>query len=78
MIHRKKEEGALITADMTLVAVMEQFPAAEAVFRMYDSQAGTCLCCQALFDTIDDIVERYGLDGDALLRELREAASANA
>jgi hypothetical protein len=63
-----------ITPDMTLLDVVHQYRATEAVFRARDEQAGECLLCKALFETVADVAARYGLDLDALLADLDAAA----
>ena len=62
-----------ITSDMTVLDVLAKYRETEAVFRRYDTQAGECLCCNALFDTLEDVVGKYGLDLNTLLTNLRAA-----
>ncbi|MEF3698768.1 hypothetical protein [Desulfolutivibrio sp.] len=64
-----------ITADMSLLDVVAAHPATEAVFRSRDAAAGACLLCTALFDSIDVVAARHGLDLEALLGELENAAA---
>lgn len=61
---------------MTLLSVVDQYRATEAVFRAWDPLAGECLLCNALFDTLEQAAGRYGLDLEALLEELNRAATA--
>ncbi|WP_272698877.1 hypothetical protein [Desulfovibrio sp. Fe33] len=63
-----------ISPDMTLLDVVQHHPATDAVFHSRDEQAGECLLCRALFDTVAEAAERYGLDLDALLNDLEAAA----
>lgn len=63
-----------ITPDMTLLDVVHQYPTTEPVFRARDEQAGECLLCQALFETIEETARRYDLDIDALLKDLERAS----
>jgi len=67
-----------ITPDMTLLDVVQHHPSTDAVFHSRDEQAGECLLCQALFDTVAEASARYGLDLDALLRDLEAAAENDA
>jgi hypothetical protein len=62
-----------ITPEMTVLDVVGRYRNTEAVFRKYDEQAGVCICCQALFDTIEDMAANYGLNLDQLLLELENA-----
>ena len=65
----------LITPDMTLLDTVHRHPATEPVFRTRDEQAGECLLCKALFETIEDAAKHYDLDLDELLADLERAAS---
>jgi hypothetical protein len=65
-----------ITPDMTLLDVVHQYRSTEAVFRARDEQAGECLLCKALFETVADVAARYGLDLEALLADLEAAAES--
>lgn len=65
---------ARVTPDMTLLDIVRQHPATEAVFRARDDQAGECVLCQALFETVETMTNRYGLDLEQLLSDLERAA----
>jgi hypothetical protein len=62
-----------ITPEMTLLDIVAEFPQTEAVFRRYDAQAGACLCCAALFDTLTMIARTYRLPLDELVFDLESA-----
>ncbi len=62
-----------IHPDMTILDIVSAHKATEAVFRSRDDQAGECILCQALFDTLAQVAERYSLDLDALLADLETA-----
>ncbi|MBI9079410.1 MAG: hypothetical protein JEY79_06685 [Pseudodesulfovibrio sp.] len=64
-----------ISRDMTLLDIVHRYPNTEAVFRSRDEQAGECLLCKALFETIDEVVRRYGLDRKQLLADLEKASA---
>ncbi|MFH1137967.1 MAG: hypothetical protein V1816_18000 [Pseudomonadota bacterium] len=70
------EHDPSITPETTILDVVSRFRSTEAVFKQYDDRAGVCLCCQALFDPLQDAAERYGLDLDRLLADLRAQAAA--
>jgi iron-sulfur cluster repair protein YtfE (RIC family) len=65
-----------ITSDMTILEVLCQFRRTEQVFRRYDAGVGVCLCCQALFDSLEEVAQKYGLDLNRLLADLEQAAGA--
>ena len=66
-----------IRPEMSVLEVVAQDRQTEAVFKKYDALAGVCLCCQALFETLETVAQRYGLDLDQLLADLNEAAQAD-
>ncbi len=70
------KDGRRITPDMTLLDVVHAHPATEPVFRSRDAEAGVCLLCTALFDSIETVAARHRLDLTALLDDLEHAAQA--
>ena len=62
--------SACIEPRMTVLDIVGRYRATEAVFKRWDSRAGECICCQALFDTVAQVAERYRLDLDQLMAEL--------
>lgn len=59
-----------ITPDMTVLDIISTYRETEDVFRRYDHQAGECVCCNALFDTLQDVAAKYGLNLQELQAEL--------
>lgn len=70
---KRVEDGQLILPRMTVLDVVGRFPQTEAVFHKYDAQAGVCICCQALFDPLEQVARNYALDLDGLVRDLEQA-----
>jgi len=64
-----------ILPSMTLLDVVHRYPATQAVFRSKNEQAGECILCKALFETITTMACRYGLDLEELLVDLEQAAN---
>jgi hypothetical protein len=65
------EEMPAIEPDMTLLDI-DGLPAdRETAFRKYDQRAGVCLCCEALFETLSEAANKYGLDLKTLLADLK-------
>lgn len=62
-----------ITPDMTVLDVVHRYPKTEAIFKKYDEQAGVCLCCEALFETVGNVAEKYRLNLDQFLSDLENA-----
>lgn len=65
-----KEKGP-ISSEMTVLDIISRYKGSEAIFRKYDEQAGVCICCNALFETLRDVAEKYGIDLGQLLAELK-------
>ena len=68
-----KELTNQITADMIVLNIVSLHPETENIFHSYDEQVGECICCQMLFDTLEDVAERYNLELMPLLIRLNEA-----
>lgn len=64
-----------ITPEMTIFEILCQHRHTERVFRQYDAAAGGCLYCQAMFDSLEEVARRYGLDLNRLLDELEQTLS---
>ena len=58
---------------VTVLDLVAAHPATQDVFRGYDAAAGCCLLCQGLFETINGLAARFGLDRDALVHDLTMA-----
>lgn len=74
MSNPLSDEKKSVHADMTVLDVVSRYRLTEDVFKKYDEQAGECICCQALFETIKDVAEKYKLDLEKLVAELESAA----
>ena len=63
-----------IHPEMTVLEVVSKYRDTEAVFKKYDREAGVCICCQALFETLEDVSEKYDLNLDQFLHDLISVA----
>lgn len=73
----KSEKSSLISAiepGMTVLDIVSTYSAAQEVFKRWDDRAGECICCNALFESLDAVAEKYNLDLAALVQDLRNAA----
>jgi hypothetical protein len=64
-----------ITLDAKILDIVARFTATEPVFRSYDQQAGECVLCNALFETLETMAGKYDLDPELLLKRVRQAAT---
>jgi len=74
MSQNENPPPELIHPHMTLLEVMYQWRSSEAVFKDYEAQAGTCLRCHALFDTLEEAARKYNLNLDHLVADLNALA----
>ena len=70
----QEQSNADITPDMSVLDVLSLCRDTEDVFRSYDDAAGECICCNALFETLRDVAEKYNLDLEQLINDLRATA----
>jgi hypothetical protein len=62
----------IITPDMSLLEIVELSPQSEDIFHQYDDEAGCCLICNNLFDSLDKVTRTYSLNLDQILARLRK------
>jgi hypothetical protein len=62
---------------MTVLDIVSTFSATVEVFKKWDARAGECICCNALFESLEDVAQRYDLDLSVLLIDLNRAAGNN-
>ena len=67
------QKKAVIWPDMTVLDVVSRYRTTEAVFKSYDEQAGECICCQSLFDTLQEMSGKYDLNLPDLIAALKAA-----
>ena len=63
-----------ISPDMTVLDVVSRYEATQTVFKGYDTKAGECICCRSLFDTLESVAEKYGLNLEKFLADLAAVA----
>ena len=64
----------VIRPDMTVLDIVSQYRATQDVFKQWDDKAGECICCNALFEPLKAVAEKYSLDLGTLTCELETAA----
>lgn len=67
----------MITLDHSILDVVEKHPAIQAVLERYDQEAGECICCNSLFETIGEVAEKYGIDLQSFLEDINTAVDAS-
>ncbi|WDC83438.1 disulfide oxidoreductase [Caloramator sp. mosi_1] len=66
-----------INKDMIILDIVEKYPETEDVFHMYDEAAGTCILCSNLFDSLENALNKYGLDLDKVMHQLNTVIDKN-
>ena len=64
------DKKANISPDMTVLNIVSNNRETIGIFRGYDEEAGECICCESLFETLDKVAEKYGIDLNNLLNDL--------
>ena len=62
-----------ITANLTVLDIVSTYPKTEVIFKSYDASVGECICCQSLFDTVQQVADKYNLDLTEILDKLNSA-----
>ncbi len=66
-----------ISPTMTVLEVIQLHRSTEAVFKALEAETGHCICCEALFDPLEQVARRYRLDLADLKARLEKAASTS-
>ena len=61
-----------ITQDMTVLDVVSRYRETEKVFKRYDKRLGICICCEALFEPLENVSKRYNIDIEELIHDLNQ------
>jgi len=67
----------VIEPGMTVLDIVSKYNATQDVFKRWDARAGECICCNALFESLDVVAEKYNLDLAALVQDLKKAVGNN-
>ncbi len=62
-----------ITPDMTVLDIVSRYRETETVFKKYDELAGECICCNALFESLATVAQKYHFDVEKMMDELKNA-----
>lgn len=65
----------VVTRDQEVLVVVEKYRATQVVFEQYGEQAGECICCNALFQTIEEVAAKYSLNLEGFLEDINRAVS---
>ena len=61
-----------ISRHMTILDIISGNRDTIEVFKKYDEQAGECICCASLFEPLDKVALKYGIDLDEILKDLNK------
>lgn len=76
MTNKSKNSSSAwaIEPGMTVLDIVSKYNATQEVFKRWDARAGECICCNALFEPLGTLAEKYNLDLSALVQDLKKAA----
>ncbi len=74
MFMKKNNKKSLIYPHMTVLDIVSTYRNTEKIFKQWDEIAGECICCNALFESLKDITQKYKLDLTQIMAELEGAA----
>jgi hypothetical protein len=77
MDEDRLDNGSRINPDMTILDIISRYRQTEAVFKQYDEKADVCLCCDALFIPLKDVTDKYCLDLEEMMAELKAVIEDN-
>jgi hypothetical protein len=60
---------------MTVLDVLTRYRQTVTVFKRYDEHAGTCICCESLFESLENVAAKHALNLKDLLIELETIAN---
>lgn len=63
----------MVTNEQVVLDLVEEHHATQAGFEKYGKQAVGCICCSALFDSIEQVGAKYGLDLERYLDDINRA-----
>ncbi|MGM0418145.1 MAG: hypothetical protein ACQEQS_05440 [Thermodesulfobacteriota bacterium] len=55
---------------MTLLDIMAEYENSEEIIKSYDKKAGTCLCCNHLFETLEDVCKKFSLSEEEIISRI--------
>ena len=55
---------------MSLLDIMAEYNESEVIIKSYDDAAGTCLCCNHLFDSLEDVCRKFNISSDEISEKL--------
>lgn len=77
-MKKHKSSQPLIRPDMSVLDVISNWGSTETIFQKYDQNAGECICCNSLFESLQEIAAKYNIDIELLINDLEMAVTANA
>ncbi len=62
----------MLTKDMTILELAEKYPETIRIFKAYDHRFNVCICCESLFETVEQVSKKYGIDLEQLIEKINE------
>lgn len=62
-----------ITPEASVLDIVAEHPETQDVFRAFDREAGCCIMCEHLFESLEEMAGNCGLDLGRLMGELEKS-----
>lgn len=59
---------------MTLLDIMSKWEKTEKIIKSYDETAKTCICCNNLFDTLEEVCIKYEIPQEEIIAKIKKAS----
>jgi|LGOV01.1.fsa_nt_gb hypothetical protein len=60
----------MITKNMELLDIVENYPQTESFFHLFDKPLGHCILCENLFENLENLSKKYPIDLNLLIENL--------
>jgi len=76
-MKKRKSVQPLIRSDMSVLDVVSSWRSTEIIFQQYDQLVDECICCNSLFDSLQETAAKYNIDLELLIKDLEKAILAD-
>lgn len=63
--------------EMSLLDIMAKWENTQDIIKSYDSQAKTCLCCNHLFETLEQVCNQFQISKSEITKKLNKCIKSS-
>lgn len=67
----------MINKNITILDLVNKYPETIPIFSMYDEEFSICICCNSLFDTLENAASKNSLNLEKLLADINKVLKFN-